>query len=88
MQKDSASMHTIAMLTMIFLPGTLIATLFSSAFFNFSLSDSGSPTAYLSPFFWIFWVIALPCTAIVLGLWIKFNPSRAGRLALRFRRKQ
>ncbi|KAF8533922.1 hypothetical protein BDD12DRAFT_913790 [Trichophaea hybrida] len=64
--KDSANMRVIAVVTMLFLPGTAIATLFGSNFF--SMSSSGKFVQ--SGDFWIFWVVALPVSIITFLWWI------------------
>lgn len=76
MKRDSASMHTIAIMTLVFLPSSLVATLFGTAFFQFDVSSDGRTTEALSSFFWIFWVVAVPLTGAVIGLWLIFNRRR------------
>ncbi|KAH0558726.1 hypothetical protein GP486_004630 [Trichoglossum hirsutum] len=63
-KKDSSAMKTIAVLTLVFLPGTFVASIFSSTIFDFR-SES-----ILSNKFWIYWVVTLPLTALVIALWI------------------
>ncbi|OJD30626.1 mg2+ transporter zinc transport protein [Diplodia corticola] len=70
-QEDSRSMHTIALITLVFLPSTLIATVFSSSFFDFTMADddNNETGVHLSSLFWIFWVISIPITLVVVCLW-------------------
>lgn len=63
---DSASMKTIAILTMVFLPGTAVASFFSMTMFNWS-ADSGQSLA--SVWLWVYFVAAVPLTAVVLAVW-------------------
>lgn len=71
MGQDSRSMHTIAVMTLVFLPGTLIATIFGSNLFDFGLDDKdGVAKLRVSKLFWIFWAVSLPFTAIVIVLWL------------------
>lgn len=63
---ESASMKTIAVLTMVFLPGTAVASFFSMGFFNWS-GDGGS--GLTSQWLWIFFVVAVPMSAMVLLIW-------------------
>lgn len=63
---DAASMKTIAVLTMLFLPGTAVASFFSMTMFNWAASD-GSQIA--SVWLWVYFVIAVPLTAGVLIAW-------------------
>jgi len=66
MQKDSSSMKTIAMMTLLFLPASAISTVFGSQFFDFS-GDNGR--FRVAPMFWLYWVITIPVTIFVLGFW-------------------
>ena len=61
-QKDSAAMRTIAIVTIIFLPGTFTATLFSADFFN--LQPTGDTV--VSKWIWAYAGITLGLTAGVL----------------------
>ncbi|KAH8787527.1 hypothetical protein F5882DRAFT_402883 [Hyaloscypha sp. PMI_1271] len=61
--KDSNAMKNIAVLTTIFLPGTYMASLFSTTMFNFSDSTG----LQISSHFWIYWVITIPLTIIAFG---------------------
>ena len=74
---DSASMKTIAILTMIFLPGTAIASFFSMTMFNWN-ADSGQDIA--TQYLWIYFVAAVPATAIVLGIWWACTQRRKRKL--------
>ncbi|KAI1813820.1 hypothetical protein GGS20DRAFT_551625 [Poronia punctata] len=58
--RDSAAMKTLAFLTTIFLPGTFIATVFSTGLFDW---DGGGMV--VSKLFWVYWVVAVPVTIIV-----------------------
>ena len=57
---DSAAMKTIAALTLVFLPPTFICAIFSMSFFSFD-RDLGWA---VSGQFWVYWVCALPMTAL------------------------
>uniref|UniRef100_A0A8H7KE68 Uncharacterized protein n=1 Tax=Bionectria ochroleuca TaxID=29856 RepID=A0A8H7KE68_BIOOC len=70
MKKDSASMKTIAVLTMVFLPATAVSSFFGMAFFN--LSDTGQFVA--SREIWMFAVTSVPLTVIILSLWVFWSP--------------
>lgn len=59
--KDALSMRTIALVTLIFLPGAYVSGFFSMTFF--SESFSGTAAVYL------YFVITLPLTMITIGLW-------------------
>ena len=63
---DSASMKSIAVLTMVFLPGTAVASFFSMSLFNWS---SDGEKGLSSRWLWVFFVVAVPLTIAVLVLW-------------------
>ena len=62
-KEDSHSMKTIATLTMIFLPVTAVATIFSMGVFDWDNHAKASAS------FGIFWAVAVPLTVIVLSVW-------------------
>ncbi|KXX79419.1 hypothetical protein MMYC01_203522 [Madurella mycetomatis] len=64
-RRDSSAMKSISLLTMVFLPGTAIATIMAP-FTRISDNDS----VELTHQFWVFWAIAGPITAFVLALWV------------------
>ncbi|KAI8948827.1 hypothetical protein F4801DRAFT_555357 [Xylaria longipes] len=61
---DSAAMKTLAFLTTLFLPGTFVATIFSTGLFNWQ--DSGM---VVSELFWVYWALAVPLTIVVAVGW-------------------
>jgi len=64
-ESDTSAIKTLAVLGLVFLPSTFIAALFSTAFFTFDSPASGG----VSPQFWIFWVVSVPLTFIVVLIW-------------------
>ena len=62
-------MKALALLTMVFLPGTLCATLFATPFLDFS---APSTRFVVNDRFWVYWVILLPLTAGVLFIFFIF----------------
>ena len=80
-RKDSASMKTIAALTMLFLPATFIATVFGMSFFDYSahgLSVSGQ--------WWVYVAIAVPTTLLIFIIWWAWTPGTERVSWLRRRR--
>ncbi|KAK4221269.1 hypothetical protein QBC38DRAFT_377429 [Podospora fimiseda] len=72
-RQDSNQMRSIAFLTMFFLPATFLASLFSMTFFDWK-AEPGQHI--VSPYFWIYPVLALGITLVVLGLWYFFTRVR------------
>ncbi|KAF7899536.1 hypothetical protein EAF00_003872 [Botryotinia globosa] len=75
-KRDSSAMKTIAMLGILFLPGTFVASILSTTFFDFQ-NESNLSTA-VSPSFWIYWVITVPVKLIILVLWYLWEKKRDG----------
>ncbi|KAM5341701.1 hypothetical protein ACJ41O_014732 [Fusarium nematophilum] len=71
--RDSRHMRSIAVVTMIFLPGTFFASIFSMGFFDWN--DSGS-APIVSRHLWIYVVLAIMFTAFTLGCWWYFGVYR------------
>ncbi|KXH44069.1 hypothetical protein CSIM01_04373 [Colletotrichum simmondsii] len=72
--RDSRQMRSIAMVTMVFLPGTFFATLFSMSFFNWSPDDA--QTSVVSSYIWIYFLVTGVFTISTLLLWWYFLSSR------------
>lgn len=60
-QADSHAMKFIAVLTLIFLPVTGVATVFSSPFFNVDFDVDSAPLRVATSF-WKFWAVVAPMT--------------------------
>lgn len=80
--QDSASMRTIAILTMVFLPGTAVASFFSVSMFDWS-AESGSAVA--TQWLWVFFIVAAPLTIVVLGIWYVLAKRKERAALLSFR---
>jgi Mg2+ and Co2+ transporter CorA len=63
---DSESMSTIGFVTMLFLPATFVAAIFSTSFFSFEPGDGWQ----VSSEFWRYWAFALPITALTGASWL------------------
>ncbi|KAF6804768.1 hypothetical protein CSOJ01_09988 [Colletotrichum sojae] len=66
-KEDSFAMFTLATMSILFLPGASIATLFFMELFNRSPENGES---IVNPRFWMFWAVAGPLTVIVLIVWL------------------
>jgi hypothetical protein len=64
--QDGASMKTMATITMLFLPGTFVASFFAMPMFEWN-NDLGH---IVSRQFWIYWAVAVPLTVTVFLAWL------------------
>ena len=64
-RRDSNAMRTIAAVTLVFLPGTFTATLFSTTFFNFQNQTSRVVSWWL----WLYSVVTVMLTLAVVAGW-------------------
>ncbi|KAI9162756.1 Mg2+ transporter protein, CorA-like/Zinc transport protein ZntB [Paramyrothecium foliicola] len=67
-KKDSLAMKTLALIGVIFLPGTFIATLFGMSFFRYE-SEAGP----VSEKIWIYFATTVPTTLVFLSSWIWYE---------------
>ena len=72
-RRDSTSMKTIASLTMVYLPSTFAATLFSTGFFSFPSSATDSLS--VDPQIWILFVLAIVLSFLTSTIWIWLNKN-------------
>ncbi|CZR66397.1 uncharacterized protein PAC_16298 [Phialocephala subalpina] len=82
-KRDSTAMKTIAIVTMVFLPGAYVATLFSMTMFNWQAQNG----QVLSSHFWIYWAVTVPVTLFVLLIWIAMFWDNAGARLLEKRKE-
>ncbi|KAI1344880.1 hypothetical protein F5Y15DRAFT_363995 [Xylariaceae sp. FL0016] len=67
MLKDSTAMRVITLVTLVFLPATFVAGFFGMGFFT---TDNDAGGAWVvTPYIWVYFVIAIPLTAITLVYW-------------------
>ncbi|GIC89489.1 uncharacterized protein Aud_005908 [Aspergillus udagawae] len=83
-QKDGAMMKTVAVVSMVYLPGTFISGLFGTNFFNLS-SNNGAQLWIMSGNFWLYWVITLLLTLATVLVWASWHyfPHYYPRIRLR-----
>ena len=65
-QRDSSSMKTLAIVTMLFLPGTFVASVFAMPFFVY---DQNKDEVTLHRNFGTYWAFTIPLTIVTLLLW-------------------
>jgi hypothetical protein len=73
--RRNVTMQTIAVVTMLFLPATFIATLFSTSFFNFQASDG----PVVSRWVWLYVLVTLTTTVAIQGIWF-LNTRKKDRM--------
>ncbi|KAI8631834.1 hypothetical protein F5Y19DRAFT_492786 [Xylariaceae sp. FL1651] len=82
-KRDAASMKTIAVMTMAFLPATFFAALFSVP------SLRWDQPVVVTDRFWVYWVFTLPVTAFVFLIWLVLSYDDEFRTRLEeYRRKR
>ena len=86
-RRDSSSMITVAALTLLFLPGTFVSTVFSMIFFDNGVDDQGRPTLAIMPQWWYFIAATVPLTVLVFGYWAYWQ-AMPTKLSLLGRLKQ
>jgi hypothetical protein len=72
-QRDAASMKTLAVVTMFFLPGSFISALFSTPLFdwdNVDMSNWSKIHVGTAPQFVLYWLVTVPLTMLTFGLYI------------------
>ncbi|KAF8990074.1 hypothetical protein BDQ17DRAFT_1333684 [Cyathus striatus] len=89
-QRDSASMITIAAVTMFFLPGTFVCAVFSMVFFNDGMDSSGRDVFSVSKKWWYFLAATFPLTIAVFSVWWFWTKRRteAKASALKFEQER
>lgn len=70
--RDSATMKGISLLGAIFLPGTFLASVFSTTFFNFETVERDSVSRKI----WIYFAFTIPLTVIVMLRWLWWDHVR------------
>ncbi|RAL10263.1 uncharacterized protein BO97DRAFT_407127 [Aspergillus homomorphus CBS 101889] len=66
-KSDSAMMRTIAVVSMVYLPGTFVSGLFGTNFFNFT--DGDEHTWFMAGSFWLYWAVTIPLTLATMAVW-------------------
>ncbi|KAL2857328.1 hypothetical protein BJY01DRAFT_137785 [Aspergillus pseudoustus] len=64
---DSNMMKTVAVVSMVYLPGTFVSGLFGTNFFSF---QADPPNTWItSDKFWIYWLVTIPLTLLTMFVW-------------------
>ncbi|KAI1769317.1 hypothetical protein GGR53DRAFT_153758 [Hypoxylon sp. FL1150] len=74
-KRDSTQMRSIALVTMIFLPVTSVASIFSMGVFNWTASTEQTVLTF---YFWVYVAIAGGLTLVTVGTWWVLTRGRKG----------
>lgn len=72
-RRDSTSMKTIASLTMVYLPATFAASIFSTGFFSYT--EGGTEKVKVNPQIWKLFVVAIVLSVATISIWVWLNKS-------------
>lgn len=78
-KRDSAAMKSLSLLGAIFLPASYLASVFGMDFFNFD--GNGDPPPVISPLIWVYFVITVPITLVILVIWRRWDKRREAKNA-------
>ncbi|KIX96259.1 uncharacterized protein Z520_08037 [Fonsecaea multimorphosa CBS 102226] len=67
-KRDSSAMKTISILTLVFLPGTFVSSVFSTTIFDFT-AEAEPGYGRVSKAWWIYLLCSLLLTLITVGVW-------------------
>ena len=73
---DSTAMKAFAALTVVFLPGTFVASLFSMSMFDWQAETE----SVIASRFWIYWVVTIPLTLATICAWYLWINRKAAIL--------
>ncbi|KAK1756347.1 hypothetical protein QBC47DRAFT_460190 [Echria macrotheca] len=71
--QESKTVRTIAVMTLVFLPTTLIATIFSTGVFDLSDRSGDASGNVVAPLWWVFVLVSLVFTGLVVLIWWIWN---------------
>jgi Mg2+ and Co2+ transporter CorA len=66
-KRDSSSMKTLAAVTVAFLPGTFISSLFAMPLLDW---NAGRNDSVVNGKFWIYWAFTIPLTLLTMFIWL------------------
>ncbi|PHH79080.1 hypothetical protein CDD80_5639 [Ophiocordyceps camponoti-rufipedis] len=75
-KRDSTAMKTISLMGAVFLPGTYLASVFSTSFFDFKPTSSRVASEL-----WIYFIVTIPLTAAIVGSWWWWDRRREAQFA-------
>ena len=80
-RQDSKNMKLIAIVGLIYLPGTFVSGIFGMNFFSFE-DQNGHQTWNVSDKFYIYLAITLPLTLLTISIWVLAFHSEALRIRI------
>lgn len=87
--RDSSSMRILTIITMVYLPCTIVSNFYSTQFVSQVESASGHTTLEYAQNAWLFFAISIPLTVFTLSIWFLWvNSSRLLRLVFRSGNKE
>ncbi|KAI0011804.1 hypothetical protein F4779DRAFT_158639 [Xylariaceae sp. FL0662B] len=86
-KRDGTAMKTLSLLGAMFLPGTFMASVFSMTFFDFNVGpnysgdpdDSSGEGVQVSNMLWLYFVVTIPLTLIIVLFWWFLDRRREKR---------
>lgn len=66
-KEDSTAMKTLAAVTVVFLPGTFVASFFAMPLFEWNAVGH----------FWVYWAVTVPLTFLTLVVWVLWTRRQA-----------
>ncbi|KLU89466.1 hypothetical protein MAPG_08437 [Magnaporthiopsis poae ATCC 64411] len=73
-KRDSHGMKTLSLFGAIFLPATLVSSIFSTTFFDFQATERSQPVVAASV--WVYFAISVPLTLVVVLSWMLWDRRR------------
>lgn len=75
-QSEALSMKTIAVVTLLFMPLGTVAAIFGTQLIG--MGDDRAHHIVVSRDFWVLWLVAVPVTVVVIGIWrVWYRDERA-----------
>ncbi|KAJ6133893.1 hypothetical protein N7523_000215 [Penicillium sp. IBT 18751x] len=83
---DNTMMKTVAIVSMIYLPGTFVSGIFGMSFFDY---NSEKKRLDVGTDFWLYWIVTIALTLATMGIWLLcLNQNPIKHFATRLRLKK
>ncbi|PVI06065.1 hypothetical protein DM02DRAFT_34096 [Periconia macrospinosa] len=76
-KSDNKNMRSIAIVGLIYLPGTFMSGLFGMSFFELVEDGRGNQVWQTSERLWLYWAITIPLTLFTILIWVTFFHGKA-----------